>query len=151
MPSVLPPSPPLMIPSCAPSTRPPLTQAEPAGQLPHLLARAAGPGAPHQVEGVELAGVALDVPHLAEHLLRHLLGHPVPDVDDLVVALAAGDDAGRALLLDLVHLLARLVEDLRLAARHHHVLDAEGDSGAGGGREGDLPHLVYHWPDPPVS
>ena len=86
----------------------------------------------------------LDLPHLAEHLLRDLLGHPVPDVDDLVVALTGGDHAGRTLVLDLDHLGARLLEDLRLALRHHHVVDAERDARLGGVEEGDLLDLVEH-------
>ena len=59
-----------------------------AGELANLLARAAGAGVGHHVDRVELAALVLDLPHLAEHLLGDLLGRAVPDVDDLVVALA---------------------------------------------------------------
>ena len=44
-------------------------------------------------------------------LLHHGLGHLVigarPDVDHLVVALAVGDQTGRVLVLDLLHLACR--------------------------------------------
>jgi hypothetical protein len=40
----------------------------------------------------------------------------VPDVDDLVVALAGGDHAVRALALDLQHLAGGAVEQLALGA-----------------------------------
>jgi hypothetical protein len=42
-----------------------------------------------------------------------------------------------ALLLDLDHLGPRLVEDLALACRDHHVVDAERDAGLRGVEEGD--------------
>jgi hypothetical protein len=79
-------------------------QAAHAGELANLLARAAGAGVRHHVDGVELAALALDRLHLLEHLLGDLLGDAVPDVDDLVLALAGGDDARRTLGLDLDHL-----------------------------------------------
>ena len=49
---------------------------------------------------------------LLEHLVGDLLGDVRPDVDDLVVALAVGDDAVLVLLLHLVDLLARLRDEL---------------------------------------
>ena len=68
----------------------------------------------------------------------------MPDVDDLVVALALGDDAGRALLLDLENLAPRLVEHLALGRRDHHVLDADRDAGLRRVQEGDLLEVVQH-------
>ena len=82
--------------------------------------------------GLNSPVLLLDLPHLAEHLLGDLLGDAVPDVDDLVVALAGGDHAGRALASrSRTTSRARLVDDLRLAARDHHVVDADRDAGLG--------------------
>ncbi len=119
-------------------------QAAHSGQLPHLLARAAGAGVGHHADRVELAEVVLDLGHLPEHLLGDLLGHTMPDVDDLVVPLTGGDDAAGALLLDLADLLVGVGQELGLGARDEHVVDAERDSRARGVVEGDLLHLVEH-------
>ena len=74
-------------------------QAAHPGQLADLLAAAARAGVGHHEHRVELAFVLpLD---LLEHLVRDVLGHVGPDVDDLVVALALGDQAVLVLLLDL--------------------------------------------------
>src|SRR5205814_2399833 len=74
-----------------------------AGQLADLLLAAPRAGVGHHVDRVELAAL-LAALELAEHLLRDELGDVGPDVDDLVVALAVGDDAVLILLLDLVDL-----------------------------------------------
>ena len=54
-----------------------------------------------------------------------------PDVDDLVVALAVGDDAVVVLLLNFRDLLLRLIKEMRLLRRNLHVLDGDGNSRAG--------------------
>ncbi len=88
-----------------------------AGQLPDLLRGAAGARVGHDVDRVErrlLALLALALPvdaggrlgaDLAHHLLGDLLGDLRPDVDDLVVALAVGDETLGVLVLDVVDLL----------------------------------------------
>ena len=67
-----------------------------------------------------------------EHLVGDPLGDPVPDVDDLVVPLAGGDDAGGALLLDLLDLVERLVDQLFLRGSGTTMsLGADRDPGVG--------------------
>ena len=68
----------------------------------------------------------------------------MPDVDDLVVALALSDDAGRPLLLDFQHLGPGLIEHRALGFRNHHVLDADRNSGLGRIEEGDLLQVIEH-------
>ncbi len=67
--------------------------------------------------------------HLAEHLVGHLLGDAVPDVNDLVEALARGDDAAGALPLDLLDLLERVVDQPFLRTGNDHVAGADRDAG----------------------
>ncbi len=67
-----------------------------------------------------------------------------PDVDDLVVALAGGDDALAILLFDLGDLLLGVADFLVLFLGDDHVVDADGDAGAGGGAEAELLELVEH-------
>ena len=91
----------------------------------------------HHIDGVDrlLAaglGIALDRGDALHHLLGDLLGALRPGVDDLVVLLAAGDEAIVVLLLVLAHELARLVDDGVLGLGDHHVVLAEGNAGAAG-------------------
>ena len=65
-----------------------------------------------------------------------------PDIDDLVVALAVGDDAVVVLLLNLADLLLRAVEQMRLLRRNHHVLDGDRDSRVGRELEADVLQAV---------
>ena len=126
-------------------------QAAHAGQLPDLLRRAAGARVGHDEDRVE-ALLLLPVSGLrvlgllggdaGHHLQRDRLGHLGPDVDHLVVALAVGDQALGVLLLDLGDLLHRLVEEHLLLVRDPHVVDADGDAGAGGVRVPHGPQLV---------
>ena len=75
-----------------------------AGELLDLLAVAARAGVHHQEDGVQFLA-ALVVLEGAEHDVRDLVAGVRPDVDDLVVALAVGDDALAILLLDRLDLL----------------------------------------------
>ena len=52
-----------------------------------------------------------------------------PDIDDLVVAFAGGDDTLAVLLLDFGDLLLRSLDFLILLLRNDHVVDADGDAG----------------------
>src|SRR5438094_833419 len=107
-----------------------------AGQLPDLLRRAAGAGIGHhedRVEGRDPADVPVGVadllrPELAQDLVGDAVGHLRPDVDDLVVALAIGDETLVVLVLDLPDRRVGLLEQLVLARRNHHVLDADRDA-----------------------
>ena len=48
---------------------------------------------------------------LRHHRLRDVVAGAAPDVDDLVVALALGDEARRVLRLDLLHLAFGVGDD----------------------------------------
>ena len=65
--------------------------------------------------------------------LHHLFGDPFgavrPHVDDLVVLLALGDEAVEILLLVLLHLIARLVDELLLGGGDDEIVLAERDAG----------------------
>ena len=58
------------------------------GELADLLLGTAGAGVGHHEDRIELAASLLGAAHLAEHLVGDVLGGAMPDVDDLVVALA---------------------------------------------------------------
>ena len=97
-----------------------------AGQLADLLRRTTRARVGHDVDRVErraaplLAGLVVDEllgADLAHHLFGDLLRDLRPDVDDLVVALAVGDETLGVLLLDLLHVLLRRLEQLDLARR----------------------------------
>jgi hypothetical protein len=99
-----------------------------AAQLADLLLVAAGARVHHDVDRVDL-GLAVVVLELGEDLLGDLVGGAGPDVDDLVVALAVGDDALVELGLDLGDLLAGVGDDVLLRLRDDHVVDADRDAG----------------------
>ena len=86
-------------------------QAAHAGELLDLRRRAAGAGIrhhPHRVDRLARRGRA---DHL-HHLLGDLVGAVRPDVDDLVVLFALGDQAVLVLLLVLLDLVLRLGDEL---------------------------------------
>ena len=91
-------------------------QAAGTAELADLLLVAAGAGVHHDVDGIDL-GLALVGLELGEDLLGDLVGGAGPDIDDLVVALALGDDALVELGLDLGDLLAGIVDDVLLGFR----------------------------------
>ena len=108
-----------------------------AGELADLQLGAAGLRVGEHVDRVELGRVLVVRPHVAvDRLVEELadaLGGASPDVDDLVVALALGDDALLELRLDLVGLLAGLGDLGVLLGRADHVLESH--RRAGDGRE----------------
>src|SRR6478609_4760135 len=116
-------------------------EAAETAQLANLLFVTAGTGVHHDVHRVNL-GLAVVVLELAEHRFRDAVGGAGPDVDDLVVALAGGDDALLVLGLDLVDLLARVGHDLLLVLGDDHVVDTDRDAGLHGGLEAELLELV---------
>ena len=67
-----------------------------------------------------------------------------PDVNDLVVAFAGGDDTLAILLFDFLDLLLGGVDFLVLFLGDDHVIDADGDAGAGGLAEAEFLELVEH-------
>ena len=88
-------------------------QAAHAGELLDLRRRAARAGMRHHVDGVDRLALLRTA-----DLLHHLVGDAVravrPGIDDLVVLLALGDQAVLILLLVLLDLGARVVDQLRL-------------------------------------
>src|SRR6266481_752184 len=102
-------------------------QAAHAGELAHLLRRAARAGMRHHVDRVDLRGAAaaVDLFHRRD-LLHHFVGDQVgrlrPGVDHLVVLLALGDQAVVVLLLEFLGVVAGLLDDLPLRTGDHHVV-----------------------------
>ena len=80
--------------------------------------------------------------HLPEQLLGDLLGDVRPDVDDLVVPLAVGDDAVLVLLLDLGDEVPRILDETALRGRDVHVDDPDAEPGQGRIAEADVLELV---------
>ena len=121
-----------------------------AGELADLGRGTARAGIGHHEDRVE----RLLLVHLAARvggvfraeLLHHGLGDLVigarPDVDHLVVALAVGDETGRVLVLDLLHLVIGRRHDAGLLLRDDDVIDAEGDARARGVVEAGVHQLV---------
>ena len=67
-----------------------------------------------------------------------------PDINDLVVAFARGDDAFAILLLDFFDLLLGVADFLVLLLRNDHVVNANGNARAGGLAETEFLELVEH-------
>ena len=65
---------------------------------------------------------------LAEHHVGDLIAGVRPDIDDLVVALAVGDDAAAILLVHLFDLLVRILQLGFFPLWNDHVLDANRDT-----------------------
>ena len=106
-----------------------------AGELADLQLGAAGLGVDHHVDRVQLRRLGVlrrdvAVDRLVQ-LVAHLLGGCGPDVDDLVVAFAGGDDALLELALDLGDLGAGLRDHVVLHRRADHVLQAHRRAGHG--------------------
>ena len=126
-------------------------QAAHAGQLANLLRRTARTRVRHDVDRVErraaplFAGLVVDQlfrADLRHHLFGDLLRHLRPDVDDLVVALAVGDETFGVLLLDLLDVLLRRLEQLDSCARNQQVVDADRDTRLGRVGVAQRPQLV---------
>ena len=112
------------------------------GELTNLFFRSSSARIRHHEDGVVLARVEIDLRHLGEHLLGHVLGDLVPDVDDLVVPLTGGDETGRPLGLDLVNVFVGLDEMLFLSLRNHHVAARQRQPRQGGELEPGLLEVV---------
>ena len=125
-------------------------QAPHAGKLADLGRRSARAGVRHHENGIERRLPDVLPLGIAHHLGAELVHHRVrdvvvglgPDVDDLVVALAVGEEAGTELLLDLLHLRFRLPEDVALLLRDLHVLDPDGEPRPGRVAEPGVHELV---------
>ncbi len=106
-------------------------EAADATELPHLVDRAPGARRDHAVDRVDVPGLLVEVLRQELHELRaDRLAGLRPEVDDLEVALAVGDDTLLERSLDPVDLLLRLLEHARLRVRDADVVLAERDAGA---------------------
>ena len=105
-----------------------------AGELANLLFRSASAGVGHDVNRIDVAFLVALL-HLAEHFVGNFFRDRRPDFDDLVVALAVGDGAVQILLLHADHLLLGVFHQGLLVVRDDHVVNADGQAGAGGEAE----------------
>ena len=113
------------------------------GQLADLLAVTARAGVDHERNRIVFL-LALVVFQRAQHDVRDLVGAMRPDIDDLVVTLAGGNDTLAVLLFDFADLFLRGVDFLIFLLRNDHVIDADGNTGLGGFAEAELLELVQH-------
>src|ERR1019366_8456161 len=114
------------------------------GKLADLLFRTARTRVGHDVNRVEVTAGAVVLFHRREHLIGNLFGNLAPDFDDLVVAFAVRDGAVLILIFHQHHFLLGGPHQRGLLARHHHVVDADGDPGARGVQEAQRLDLVQH-------
>src|SRR5690606_36292983 len=99
-----------------------------AGKLLDLLAGTAGAGYGHHVNGVESVAI---LGQLFVHQGRHVVGGVRPEIDDLVVALAVGDDAVLVQLGDFIDLDLGSLDHLVLLRGDDHVADGHGHAAPG--------------------
>ncbi|OPY92646.1 MAG: hypothetical protein A4E73_00918 [Syntrophaceae bacterium PtaU1.Bin231] len=106
-------------------------------ELADLHGAAPGTGVRHHVDGVEALGlrlvpfgkgrrIAADADH---HFGGDLFRRLGPDIDDLVVALAVGDQTVHVLLLDPQDVLVGLADDILLVGRNHQIVQGKGNAG----------------------
>jgi len=114
-------------------------QAAHAGELADLLFGTARARIGHHEDGIEALTV-LTQP--LEHLFGHRAGGVGPDVDDLVVALAVGDDAALIAFEDGLDVLESLAEQLLLFRRNQHVIEAYRGARLHGEMEADILEIV---------
>ncbi len=100
-------------------------QATHTSQLTNLGHGATGAGVGHHIDGVELVQVALQG-------VGDVLGGLLPLLHHQTVALVIGNEALAVVVFDLHHLAFRLMDQLVLNLRHHHVRDGHRDSALGG-------------------
>jgi hypothetical protein len=115
-------------------------QAAHAGQLADLLERAARARVGHHEDRVQLVEVL-------DHRVGDLVGAGVPALDDGLVALLLGDQAGVVLLLDLRDLGLVAAEDLLLVRRHDDVVLGDRDPRLRRVLEAELLERVEHQRD----
>ena len=97
-----------------------------AGQLADLLV--ARLGGARACQGVHQA---IGVQDLLE-FIGHCIGGPVPDLDDLLVALVIGEQTAAILALDLIYFSIGVGEHLLLGRRDLHIRHGHGHAGLGG-------------------
>ena len=121
-------------------------QAAHPAQLLHLRLRTAGARVGHHEHRVDVGVLALDQHARLRDLAHHGVGDPVrglgPGVDNLVILLAARDQAVGVLLLVLLDLGAGFGDQFGLLGRNHDVVLAERDTRLGRLAEAQAHHLV---------
>src|SRR3954453_4878316 len=115
-------------------------EASHARQLADLLEGPAGPGVGHHVDRVELVEVG-------DHRVGDLVRGGVPLLGDRQVALLLRDQALVVLVLERLHRLLVLGEDLRLGRRDDHVVLRDGHAGLGRVAEAEVLERVEHLGD----
>ena len=118
-------------------------EAAQTGQLAHLLLVAARAGIHHQKDGVVFL-LAMVLFQRLEHHAGNQIRAVRPDVHDLVVTLAGGDDTLAVLLLDFADLLLRVLDLLIALLGHDHVVNADGHAGLRRLAETNFLELVQH-------
>ena len=114
-------------------------QATHPGELTNLCRRTPRAGIRHHVDRVEgflLDGFAVAVDHVflaqvVHHRLRQFFVGARPDIDDLVVFFALGEETAGVLVFDFLHFVFRGLQDFRFRRRHDHIDDADGGAGVG--------------------
>ena len=112
-----------------------------ATELADLLLITTRAGIHHDVNRVHL-GLAFVGFEFGENLFGNAVGGVGPDVDDLVVTLAVGDDTLVELGFDFGDLLARVGDNIFLRLRDDHVVDTDRDARLERGLETELLELV---------
>ena len=98
-----------------------------ACELTDLLTIATRAGVDHQINRIEFL-TAVVVFQCTEHDVRNLVAGVRPDIDDLVVTLAVGDDAFAILLFDLADLFVGVLQFGLFFLRNNHVRNSDRDS-----------------------
>ena len=119
-------------------------QAAHTGQLADLLFRSTSTGIGHDVNRVEVTACTVVFFHHLEHLFRDAVGDFGPDFNDFVVAFALGNCAFLVLILDLDNGLFSFLHQGGFLFRNHHVVNADGNSGAGCVQEPKSLHFIQH-------
>src|SRR5207247_10219338 len=105
-------------------------QTRPPGERTALLTIAGRTGIDHQVNRIQLLA-AIVMFEGAEHDVGDFVTGVRPDVDDLIVTLAVGDDALAILLFDGADLFVRVIEFDLLFFRTDHVRNSNRDASFG--------------------
>ena len=100
------------------------------GNLTHLRGRTAGAGVSHHVNRVDIAVFGLG--NVFHHFVGHFVGTGCPDIDNLVVLFAFGNQTVLVLLFKFLNLFFGLGNQFLLGFRHDKVVLAERNAGLAG-------------------
>ena len=91
-------------------------------ELANLLRTAARSRVCHHIDGAKPGFVFLETP---EHLIGRFIGDRGPGINNLIVPLTVCNQTFCILVLNLLQTLLRLVQEMALFLRNHHVLNAD--------------------------